>query len=267
MNESRAAITTGRWKPFAIGCPIVAMLIAALGLWLYSKIVEAREAARQSNCKGHLGQIALAMHNYHDTYGSFPPAWIADEQGKPVHSWRVLLLPFLDQQALYEQYRFDEPWNGPNNQRLADQLRTGIYQCPSGPELRHTPTTDYVVITGARTAFPEREMTKLSDFVDGEANTILVAEVAHSRIHWMEPRDLDVNDMAFAIDDPKRPSISSVHANGPAVVFADGIRAYRIHPSVSPRSLEALSTVAGGERVTREKLERLDPVRGLFLAE
>ena len=73
----------------------------------------------RSDCQGRLRQIALALQCYHDVYKSFPPAYVADETGKPMHSWRVLILPFLEQKALYDQYRFDEPWDGPNNGKLA----------------------------------------------------------------------------------------------------------------------------------------------------
>jgi uncharacterized protein DUF1559 len=63
----------------------------------------------------------VAVATYHDTYGTLPPAYIADAEGKPLHSWRVLLLPFLEQRELYEQYDFDEPWDGPNNRKLLAQ--------------------------------------------------------------------------------------------------------------------------------------------------
>src|ERR1700690_1532678 len=86
--------------------------------------------ARRTECKNHLKQLALAMHNYHDTYGSFPPAYIPDKNGRPMHSWRVLLLPFLEFGPLYDQYRFDEPWNGPHNRELA-KLPIALFHCPT----------------------------------------------------------------------------------------------------------------------------------------
>src|SRR5262245_52541441 len=67
----------------------------------------AREAARRMQCGNHLKQIGLALQTYHDVYGSLPPAYIADASGKPLHSWRVLILPFLGERSLYEAYRFD----------------------------------------------------------------------------------------------------------------------------------------------------------------
>src|SRR5260221_9789347 len=69
-----------------------------------------RPAARRSQCKNNLKQIGLALHNYHGVWGSFPPPYIPDEQGRPKHSWRTLILPMFDQAPLYNKYRFDEPW-------------------------------------------------------------------------------------------------------------------------------------------------------------
>src|SRR4051812_9073955 len=74
-----------------------------------------REASKRTQCKNNLKEIALALHNYHEAYGCFPPAYIADKDGRPMHSWRVLILPYLDEKPLYLKYRFDEPWNGPHN--------------------------------------------------------------------------------------------------------------------------------------------------------
>ena len=93
-------------------------------------VKQAREAAQRSTCKNNLKQIGLALHNYHDRYQSFPPAFVADENGKPMHSWRVLLLPYLDQADLYARYNFNEPWNGPNNLKLGDEIPE-VYGCPN----------------------------------------------------------------------------------------------------------------------------------------
>ena len=67
----------------------------------------------------NLKQIAMALQCYHQANGCFPPAYIADKTGKPMHSWRVLILPYLDRDDLYKAYNFTEPWDGPNNKKLA----------------------------------------------------------------------------------------------------------------------------------------------------
>ena len=93
--------------------------LLALGTWLASSVQEAREAARQCSCIGHRAGIYLALLNYHDTHGHFPPAYVLGPDGKRWHSWRALILPYLDED-LGRRYRFDEPWNGPNNRKLAN---------------------------------------------------------------------------------------------------------------------------------------------------
>src|SRR5262249_28073198 len=157
-----------------------------------------------------------ALHNYHEKYGSFPPAYIADEKGRPMHSWRMLLLPFLEQQQLFDEYRFDEPWNGPHNSRLADRI-LAVFNCPSENHekgRKGTQMTSYVAVLGPETAWPGDKPTKIRDFTDGTSQTLLVVEVANSGIHWMEPRDLHVLQMDHAINSKSGQGISSAHTGG-----------------------------------------------------
>lgn len=229
-----------------------------LAWYLVTGVRNARESARQSACRGRFAYLQLALRNYHEHYGTFPPAWVADADGKPMHSWRVLLLPFADGSDIYRDYRFDEPWNSPHNQQLAARSRNGRYHCPSNHRPDNDTHTDYVVIVGPDTAFPGDRTTSLSDFRDGAENSILIVEIANSDIHWMEPRDLAVDGMSFRVNDPSRPGISSPHPSGPGVEFADRIRPIRLSENVPPETLKALTTIAGGEPVTRETLTRKD---------
>src|SRR4051794_6845264 len=81
---------------------IIVGLLAALLLPNYRGGAP-RHAARRMQCSNHLKQIGLALQNYHDDYGTLPPAYIADSTGKPIHSWRVLLLPYIEQKLLYDK--------------------------------------------------------------------------------------------------------------------------------------------------------------------
>ncbi|MCI0357956.1 MAG: DUF1559 domain-containing protein [Planctomycetaceae bacterium] len=107
----------------------------------------------RARCQNNLRHISIALQNYHDVYKSFPPAYVADASGKPMHSWRVLILPFLEQQALYDLYRFDEPWDGPNNSQLAGTILK-IFQCPSDGKGSAGQTSYVAVVAPAR---PGRE--------------------------------------------------------------------------------------------------------------
>jgi hypothetical protein len=229
------------------------MLMIGFVAWLYPRVQAAREAARHTACRGRLAKLELALQNYHDVHGSFPPAYLADETGKPLHSWRVLILPYFDRGKEYAEYRFDEPWNSPHNSKIEQSAATH-FRCPSRTSNHLAPTTDYVLIVGKGTAFPGAGTTKLADILDGVENTILVAEINNSDIHWMEPRDLDAETMSFLVNDAARPSVSAPHPAGPAVVFADTIKSYRLSPSLSANTLKALTTIAGNEPVSKEKL-------------
>ena len=104
------------------------------------------EGDDSTECSNNLKKIALAMHNYHDAFMCLPPAVITDEQGTPRYSWRVAILPFIEQQALYDQWNHNEPWDSPNNMRIG-QTSIPAYRCPSdegGDPLE----TNYMMITG-----------------------------------------------------------------------------------------------------------------------
>src|ERR1700676_3675353 len=111
---------------------VVIAIIAVLIALLLPAVQAAREAARRAQCVNNLKQIGLAMHNYHSTYDCFPPAVTADDQGRPLLSWRVLILPYLEEAPLYAQFHLDEPWDSPHNLPLASKMPR-VYTCPSDP--------------------------------------------------------------------------------------------------------------------------------------
>ena len=134
---------------------------------------DARENACRAQCRGNLCQIALAFHNYHEAYGRWPPAYVADASGNPMHSWRVLILPFIEQSGLYNSYNFSQPWNSQSNRRLIGMM-PDPYACPSHGA-SSSGLTDYVVIVGPATAFPGARSTTLDEIKDDRHDTILEA--------------------------------------------------------------------------------------------
>ena len=203
----------------------IASVLCGVIAWLGALAGAARRQARGSQCSGHLCQISLALHNYHEAFGCFPPAYVADSRGRPMHSWRVLILPFMEQAGLYNAYHFEEPWNGPNNRKLARYMPVP-YACPNGHDYGgRSVRTNYLAVVGPRTAFPGSVPTSFADVRDGAAGTIMVVEVANSGINWMEPRDLEMGAMSMVINDRSpRPSISSYDPRGPHAVCVDGSR-------------------------------------------
>jgi Protein of unknown function (DUF1559) len=196
------------------------MSLVTCGYLLVLAVLGAREDACKSQCKSHLKQIGLGLVNYCDTYGCYPPPYVADESGRPMHSWRVLILPFIDENELYGRYRFDEPWNGPNNRRLHDTA-IRMFSCPTEHARANSIYTSYLAIVGPETLWPEGRVVSTPDVVDGTGNTLMVVEVINSGVHWLEPRDLHVLQMAPTINSHSGKGISSPHKRGAHAAFAD----------------------------------------------
>jgi hypothetical protein len=192
------------------------LMVPCLIALLLPAVQQAREAARRTQCKNNLKQIALAMHNYHDSYGTFPPAVTYSADGQPMHSWRVLLLPFLDQVALHAQYNMNEPWNSPANSQLLSRMPK-VYACPSSPP--ELGVTHYAVPVGPRTMFPPERGVAVREITDGTSNTIMVLETHGSNLNWMAPVDVTVG---VGMPEAQPVSFSSNHLGGIHIALADG---------------------------------------------
>ena len=211
-------------------------------------------AGRRLACSNHLKQIALALHDYHQAYGCLPPAHTDGRNGKPMHSWRVLILPFLEHGDLYRQYDFTQPWNSPKNSLLAKHIPPE-YRCPAargGNPL----ATSYVAVVGAATAWPGRKSVRFQDIKDGTSDTILLVEIADSDINWMEPRDIKFDQAIVGVNMDKHGGIGSHHHGGANVVLADSSSRF-LPDSVSPAALKALLTLADGETLDDDEDGRL----------
>jgi hypothetical protein len=226
----------------AIGMVLVLPVSIALLLPAVQKV---RQAAGRTQSMNNLKQIGLAMHNYHDTYGGFPPA--AGGPGMhPQLSWRVSVLPFLpDGQRLYKQFKLDEPWDSPNNKPLLEAMPK-VYEMPG---MGDPPgMTRYRVFVGEQSVFrpPFRgekvaRGVRLPEITDGTANTILAVEAADA-VPWTKPDELD-----FAPGRPL-PRLSDLYG-GCDVLMCDG--SVHLFPRDLPEAnLRALITRSGNEIVT-----------------
>jgi hypothetical protein len=239
------------------------ILIAWLSLWmapvvwLAKQVGKAREAARHSVCNSHMKQIGVALLIYENSWGTMPPAYVADSTGRPLYSWRVLILPMLEQQAFYSRFRLDEPWDSPNNLKLLDEM-PAIYACPThqpGVDSSHPGRfTNYLALTSPATAFPGTTPVRLAQITDGTAKTLSVVQSNQAEVPWTAPIDLDPRTgLLTHTATPSPPGPTTPHSSGLIVSTVDcSIRSP--DPDRLRRMLEPLSTIAGGEAVKVDDL-------------
>ena len=165
--------------------------------------------------QNNLRQLGIAMHNHHDTQKNFPAAATFDSKGQKLLSWRVHLLPFLDQQNLYRQFHIDEPWDSPHNRALIAKMPKVYRTAGHTHEDQHK--TCFLVSLGETTLFPGRKTVSLRQVVDGTSNTIMLVQVAAEHaVVWTKPDDITL--------DPKTP-LSGIAGAKPGwfhVALADG---------------------------------------------
>ncbi|MFO0906098.1 MAG: DUF1559 domain-containing protein [Pirellulales bacterium] len=227
---------------------LTAVVTAAIVVvFVWPLIGSAREAAYRGTCANNLRAISAALKAYHDRHGEYPPPYLVDAAGKPMHSWRVLILPELGEHELYRQYKFTEPWDGPTN--FALQMRMpAVFGCPSDPSNVTRSDTSYVALVGSKTMFPATGKRKAADVRDGAADTLLVVECHESGIPWTAPRDASAASLALGVNGNQKLGVKSNHERGAhAATVAGGVEF--LSDNMGPDALESLSTVAGGEAI------------------
>jgi hypothetical protein len=197
------------------------------------------DMSRRTSNAVALGQIARAMQIYHDIHGRLPPAAVYSKEGKPLLSWRVLILPIIEQASLYEQFKLDEPWDSPHNIQLLQHMPS-LY-VPLGAESdAQIDHTNWHVFVGRGAAFEGREGLRLpKDFPDGPGNTLLVVD-AGPLVPWSKPEDLEYDPTG------PLPDLPSLYRDGFYAAFADG-SIFFIKRTLTEKTLRALITRNGND--------------------
>jgi len=152
----------------------------------------AQAASQRARSVNNLKQIALAMHIYHDIHKHFPPAASLGPDGKPLLSWRVLLLPHLDQEPLYREFHLDEPWDSEHNRALIERM-PDVFSSPLA-KLKTPGHTSYLAPRAEGTILDGGEAVSLKDITDGTSNTILIVEADDDQVViWTQPDDLPLD--------------------------------------------------------------------------
>lgn len=203
---------------------LVALLLPA--------VQQARQAARRMQSSNNMKQIGLALHNYHDTYGTFPPAYIPDENGKPMHSWRVLILQFVEEHEIYDRYDFNKAWDHPDNMAVTRQMPYA-YQSPLmvAPQTAQG-LTPYVAVSAPDTVLGQAEGSRFQNIIDGTSNTVVALENYSRPVFWAEPTDISPDQIMAQY---KRILDSAYPV--PLVLMADG-SVMTVSSSTSPQAFE-----------------------------
>ncbi len=202
----------------------------------------ARPAAFRTQCKNHLKQIGLALHNYHDVFAAFPPAYTIREGGQQLHSWRTWVLPWLDAAPLFNQLNLSKPWDDPVHAEFGKKA-PHPYRCPSD---RFSPPshTPYLAVVTSHSAIRPGQSSGIGEITDGTSHTILVMEVPHEHaVPWMSPQD--ANEQLLLSFGPKS---KDQHAGGRQALLADGTVRF-LSNRLDPQTLKALISATGGETV------------------
>ncbi len=201
------------------------------------------EAADRQRSSNNLRQLVLALHNYHDVYGRFPTD-LRDKDGKPLLSWRVQILPFIEQDALYKKFKLDEPWDSPNNKPLA-QMTIKLFMSPRQKTADKRLTT-YLAPLGKGFMWDDSKGVKITDVTDGTSNTILLLEADdEAAVPWAKPGDLTI--------DPEKPmkNLLGHYAAGFNAAFADGSVKF-FKKTLPAETLIAYLTRGGGEVIQED---------------
>jgi hypothetical protein len=232
-----------------VGAVLVVLLLCGgvVAALVYSGFSAARQAGQRTASANNLRQIGIALHNYADVYQSFPPAYTVDPvTGQRLHSWRVLILPFLEEAYVYDQLDLTRPWDDPVNRQFEAHMPS-VYCFPAAQGTGQV-TTDYMVVVGPETAFPGEQAAKMSDVYDGLSNTIAVVEVAGSTTSWMEPTDLDFAALDTAINGAPGNSISSNEPSGANVLMCDGAARF-LETTIAPELVRFMLMKSDGQSV------------------
>ncbi|MEL6896417.1 MAG: DUF1559 domain-containing protein [Planctomycetota bacterium] len=240
-------------------------VIAVLGVMVAAfrfggaAVANVQTASLRAQCRANIKKIATALNEYEADNGVYPPAVIFDKNGKPMHSWRVLILPYLGHKDLFDQYNFNVPWDqqtvtmpgGWGGSTTLDYQRPDVYRSPTSSGFSEC---SYFVITGPRTVFPGKKELGRKDLTDEESKTILVAEGMRSTL-WYQPSDYDISMMKGELGTMSEKEIGGNHPDGVVVATVDG-ESHFLRGSTDPTRVLALMTATnGGEPLSDDVLD------------
>ena len=203
---------------------LAAAILAGTAVSIYVFQISDHAFDHETICRENLKEIGRALFAYQEKHGAFPPAFLADETGRPVNSWRVAILPFLAQEdakklALY--YQIDKAWDAPENRFAQASFMPLAYKCPSprrpGTKYEHA---HFLAVVGEGAAWPGAAPAA----VPRSGRKLLLIEYAKDDLVWTEPRDVSIADLKAAEPDAPISSLGLGSPTGdpPYVLFSNG---------------------------------------------
>jgi type II secretory pathway pseudopilin PulG len=224
---------------------LVVVVVGVLVALLLPAVRSAPGAARRAQCINNLKQIAIALRNYESDYHSLPPAYTVDKDGKPLHSWRTLILPYLEQQSLYEKIDLSKPWDDPANKE-AYESEVSVYRCPSADLPRNH--TTYMAVVAPGGCFQPTKPRKLSEITDAPNLTLMVVEVdPEHAVPWMAPTDASEQWILNLGTDARLP-----HRGGRQAVCVGGNVLF-FSSDLEPATVRALISIDGHDDAIAQK--------------
>jgi type II secretory pathway pseudopilin PulG len=214
----------------------------------------AREAPRRAQCTNNLKQIALALHNYESDYHALPPAYTVDADGKPLHSWRTLILPYLEQKSLYEKIDLSRPWDDPANKE-AFKTEVAAYVCPSAytPDMLPNHTT-YMAVVDPGGCFQPTKPRRMVEITDDPEFTLMVLEVAPEHaVPWMSPKDVGEEEILSMLNSAAFTGLSRHPGGGNAAFVAGNV--FFLSENLAPATLRALISIDGDDDAVAQQVD------------
>ena len=243
-------------KVIAGGLLLTGLIIGSVAAFRYggTAITQIRGGQVQAASKANLQKIAAALNNYAADYGRYPPPYTTDASGVPLHSWRVLILPYLGEDELYASIDLQRHWNKTQDAGAYPQSMPAVYRHPGGGGW--TNHSNYYLITGMGTLFPPTGPLDPTRVADEPDKTILLVESDFypPSGNWLEPVDLNIDDVLNATGNGGRQTLGMTDAGGACVATVDGKARYLID-TTSSGLLSALLSPAGGEPLADDVLE------------
>lgn len=266
IKPKRQSEAKPMWIKVGMGLgAVISLAVIGVVIWalLRPAFEVARSAAMCTECENNLSEIGLAIEDYHQQHGHYPPAATYDKTGKPLHSWRVLILPHLgpEGQLLAERIKMDEPFDSKHNSQFITEMPQ-VYHCPSDTGALNGETS-YLAIVGSNTVINrDKPASKRVDYdgpilKDHPYETMVVLETYDCKVNWMSPKDISVSTLSQGLDSTNARGPRSKHLQGVNILMADQ-SIIRLRPEdVISEDLKGMATI-DGENEYIEVLEEMN---------